>query len=294
MKVFVFPNLGKKNCKEYVIQACDVLVRNGCTVLIENEYRDIFGSLTGTEFEDYQSCINNCHMVVAVGGDGTILKCAVDCARCKKPIVGINCGRLGFMASLEHSQIESLDKLVKGEYHLSKRMLINAEITDKDGNVSSFCALNDVVVSKSDSCKIVDFEVSRNGQMVSSLRADGIIFSTPTGASAYSMSAGGPIIEPDMECIEFTQICPHSLFARTMIFGTNSIITAKCHSVTGSCTNVTVDGNNVYQMSEKDVLRIKRSDNYVCIIDINGDSFFMSVNKKLMQPLKDFPGGDRA
>ena len=294
MNIFIFPNLSKKNCKKYANQACSVLVENGCKVFIESEYKDVFDSIDSISFDTFDNCLKCCDAVVAVGGDGTILKCAVECARCKKPVLGINCGRLGFMASLEHTQIADLYKLVKGEYSHSKRMLINAEITDKDGKVSSFCALNDVVVSKSDNCKIVDFEVSRNGQTISSLRADGIIFSTPTGASAYSMSAGGPIIEPGMECIEFTQICPHSLFARTMIFSTDSVITAKCHTVAGNRTNVVVDGNKVHKMSVSDVLTIKRSDDYVDIIDINGDSFFTSVNQKLMQPLKDFPGGDQA
>lgn len=294
MNIFIFPNLRKTNCKEYVVKSCDVLLKNGCKVFIETVYKDVFSNLDEVLFDDAANCIKECDAVVAVGGDGTILKCAIDCARNNKPVLGINCGRLGFMASLEHTQIESLDRLVKGEYSLSRRMLICAEITDKSGEVSSFTALNDVVVSKSDKCKIVDFEVSRNGQLISSLRADGIIFSTPTGASAYSMSAGGPIIEPGMECIEFTQICPHSLFARTMIFSPDSVITATSHTVAGNCTNVVVDGNKVYKLNDNDILTIKRSDDHVEIIDINGDSFFTSVNKKLMQPLKEFPGGDQA
>jgi NAD+ kinase len=209
------------------------------------------------------------------------------CSKYNKPIVGINCGRLGFMASLEHSQINDLEKLVSGEYTLSKRMLLSCIITDHSNQKSEYLALNDIVISKTDNCKIADFEVSRNGHIISSLRADGIIFSTPTGASAYSMSAGGPIIEPEMDCIEFTQICPHSLFARTIIFDTDSVLTAKCYTGGAYMTNVTVDGNMIYKMSQEDIVTILKSDKYVEIIDINGDSFFESVNKKLMQPIKD-------
>ncbi len=291
MKVFIFPNLSKTNCEEYVVKACSVLSQNKCSVFIQSEYADVFGKLEGITFDSYENCIAECDIVVAVGGDGTMLKCAIDCERNSKPVLGINSGRLGFMASLEHTQIEHLKRLINSEYSHSKRMLISAEITDKEGKISTFSALNDVVVSKSDNCKIADFEVSRNSQVVSSLRADGVIFSTPTGASAYSMSAGGPIIEPEMECIEFTQICPHSLFARTMIFGTNSVITVRCRTNSGSCTNVVIDGNTVYKMTDTDTLTIKRSADYIDIIDINGDSFFSSVNKKLMQPLKEFSGG---
>ena len=291
MKVFIIPNLSKTNCEEYVVKACKVLADNGCTVLLKTEYKSIFGHISNVAFDSEENCFVKCDVVVAVGGDGTILKCAINSAKQNKAVLGINCGRLGFMASLEHSQIEDLAKLVKGEYRLTKRILIKAEITDKDGKISKFRALNDVVVSKSDNCKIADFEVSRNGQVVSSLRADGIIFSTPTGSSAYSMSAGGPIIEPEMDCIEFTQICPHSLFARTTIFGTNGVITAKCHTTSGASANVVVDGNRVYQMTETDVLTITKASLSVGIIDIHGDSFFESVNKKLMQPLKDLSGG---
>ncbi len=286
MKIFIYPNLGKANCEEYVIKACEVLHSNNCEIFISSEYESVFSAIENIIFSDEDSCISVCDVVVAVGGDGTILKCAGKCARFNKAILGINCGRLGFMASLEHTQIPSLEKLVKGDYTLSKRMMICAEIADKDNNSCAFTALNDVVISKSDNCKIADFEVSRNGQVVSSLRADGIIFSTPTGASAYSMSAGGPIIEPDMDCIEFTQICPHSLFARTMIFSSTNTITAKCHTG-GLFANVVVDGNRVYKMTETDRLSITKADVSVDIIDINVDSFFTSVNKKLMQPLKD-------
>ena len=286
MKIFIYPNLGKTNCKQYVIDACNILNNLGCEIFLSNEYKNVFSSIDKAVFLTENECMQLCDTVVAVGGDGTILKCAKECSEYKKPILGINCGRLGFMASLEHTQIDKLERLVKGEFKKSRRMLISAVINE---NQLCFQALNDVVISKSDNCKIADFEVCRNGQLVSSLRADGIIFSTATGASAYSMSAGGPIIEPDMECIEFTQICPHSLFARTMIFSAESLITARCHTVGDVCTNVVVDGNQVYKMTQNDTITIKKSDKFIDIIDINGDSFFTSVNQKLMQPLKEFP-----
>lgn len=287
MKAFIFPNLNKANSKEYVVKACSILAKHGCKILLSDDYCDVFGNSVFASYSQQEECFSECDVVVAVGGDGTILKCAQMCSKYNKPIVGINCGRLGFMASLEHSQINDLEKLVSGEYTLSKRMLLSCIITNHSNPKSEYLALNDIVISKTDNCKIADFEVSRNGHIISSLRADGIIFSTPTGASAYSMSAGGPIIEPEMDCIEFTQICPHSLFARTIIFDTDSVLTAKCYTGGAYMTNVTVDGNMIYKMSQEDIVTILKSDKYVEIIDINGDSFFESVNKKLMQPIKD-------
>ena len=292
MKIFIFPNLSKANCEEYGRQASSILLENKCEVYISDEYSTVFSGIKGLAFDSEDKCFERCDFVVAVGGDGTILKCAIKCARFNKAVLGINCGRLGFMASLEHTQISQLIKLVNGDYRLSRRMLLAASLYSDNSVLSEYIALNDVVVSKSDDCKIVDFEVSRNGSIISSLRADGVIFSTATGASAYSMSAGGPIIEPEMQCIEFTQICPHSLFARTTIFGADSILTVKCHASPSCKAKVVVDGNTVYRMSASDSITISRSDLFVDIIDISGNSFFNSVNKKLMQPLKGLSGGD--
>ena len=150
----------------------------------------------------------------------------------------------------------------------------------------TFHALNDVVISKRHNSKIADFEVSKEGVIISSLRADGIIFSTPTGATAYSMSAGGPIIEPDLECIEFTQICPHSLFARSMVFSASSELTVRCHANLDAKAMVTVDGENVFEIGVNDRIIVQRSEYSIELIDLIGGSFFNSVNSKLMQPLK--------
>jgi NAD+ kinase len=238
-------------------------------------------------FGNEDECIKKSQIIIAVGGDGTILKCSLKASRFSKPILGINCGRLGFMASLEHSQLELLTKLATGDYSLSRRMMLDVTVKSEGKETLEFSALNDVVVTKSDDCKIADFEVSKDSQVISYLRADGVIFSTATGATAYSMSAGGPIIEPEMECIEFTQICPHSLFARSMILSADSRIGIKCHTNSGSHALVTVDGNVVCRLDGNTTAEIVKSKYWVEIIDICGGSFFNSVNSKLMRPLKD-------
>ncbi len=285
MKVYLFPNLSKLNCREYTENACEVLKSCGISIMMEEKYRKDFPFVEGLEYSDEQSCISLCDAVIAIGGDGTILKCSVSASEHKKPVLGINCGRLGFMASLEHTQLDRLKNLADGKYSISRRMMLKARVKGDDN--SEFFALNDVVVSRSDDCKIADFEVHKDGQPVSSLRANGVILSTATGATAYSMSAGGPIIEPEMECIEFTQICPHSLFARSMIFSSNSRIIVKCHTADNAHVCLNVDGNIVYKLSDGDEIEVMRSPSHLDIIDIDGGSFFSSVNRKLMRPLKD-------
>lgn len=287
MKVFLYPNLSKNHCAEYTAEACKVLRKCGISYCVSDKHRESLAHVEGMTFGSTEECMDSADIMIAIGGDGTILKCAGRASRLKTPILGINCGRLGFMASLEHTQLELLKNLTDGSYTVSRRMMLEASV---GGKSDIYTALNDVVVSRSDDCKISDFEVVKDGQLVSSLRANGVIFSTATGATAYSMSAGGAIIEPEMECIEFTQICPHSLFARSMIFGAASDITVKCHTADNAHVHLNVDGNIVYRLSDGDEINIRRSAESLDIIDISGGSFFSSVNSKLMRPLKDTEG----
>lgn len=286
MIAYIFPNLSKTNCKKYTEETCEILRDCGVSLLMDSCYRNEF-ELDYVIFEEEKKCVCNCDIIIAIGGDGTILQCSVKASRFGKPILGINCGRLGFMASLESSQLDLLRKLAEQDYSVSRRMMLDIAIKNRGNTDMIFSALNDVVVARSDDCKIADFEVSKNGHLISSLRADGVIFSTATGATAYSMSAGGPIIEPEMECIEFTQICAHSLFARSMILSASSQVEVKCHTAGSTHVILNVDGNLVYRLTDGDTVEVKRSKYYVDIIDIIGGSFFSSVNSKLMRPLKD-------
>ena len=287
MKLFVFPNLNKKNCADYTLQACEILIKNGVEVFISDRYKDEFSQLDEINFVKERDIIPKCDFILAVGGDGTILRCSDYAWKYKKPMLGLNCGRLGFMATLEHDELELLNDFCKGNYSLDKRMMLNAEINYANGETEILPALNDVVVTKDYGCKTADFTVSKQGKVISSLRADGLIFSTPTGATAYSLSAGGPIIEPDMDCIEFTQICPHSLFARSMVFSDSSVIDVRFKTNKNAKLIINVDGNEIVKLSQNDYIRIFKSENYIQLVDIKGGSFFTSVNRKLMQPLKE-------
>ena len=287
MKVFIYPNLSKNRCREYTVEACNVLRSNGIEFSVSEKHREAFSDVPDMIFGHTEELMDNADIIIAIGGDGTILKCAGRASRSRTPILGINCGRLGFMASLEHSQLHLLKNLKDGNYTISHRMMIRTSVKGQEG---VYTALNDVVVSRSDDCKISDFEVVKDGQLVSSLRANGVIFSTATGATAYSLSAGGVIIEPEMECIEFTQICAHSLFARSMLFSASSDITVKCHTADNAHVHLNVDGNIVYRLSDGDEVNIRQAELGLDIIDISGGSFFSSVNSKLMRPLKDTEG----
>lgn len=286
MKIVVFPNLKKNNAEKCVINACEILHSEGVEIFLETKYSNTFKQLQYVAYGDFTELVKQCDVIIVIGGDGTILKCSKLVAEYEKPILGINSGRLGFMATLESDEIEYLRQFSKGNYSIVKRMMLKGEIRFKDGRVYEQSALNDIVALRSPSCRIADFEVSMKDNVISSLRADGLIFSTPTGSTAYSLSAGGPIIEPDLDCIEFTQICPFSLFARTMIFNSDKVLKVVYSSEKASKVIINFDGNEEITFTPDDELYISKSEKYIYFVEINSSSFYHSVNRKLMQPLK--------
>ena len=237
-------------------------------------------------YTDIDAGVFDCDVMISVGGDGTILKCARYASRYNKKLLGINCGRLGFMATLEREELSLLNRLTSGDYRVDERMMLSARVISEDGAENVLTALNEAVISSGYGSGIRDFTVLADGVTVSSLRADGLIFSTPTGASAYSLSAGGPLIEPSLDCIEFTQICPHSLFARTMLFSPEKMIEVRFKAEKSVKAALSVDGRPPVSLSESDKLFISRSEQRLRLIDIRGGSYFSAINHKLMQPVK--------
>lgn len=287
MKVFIMPNLDKKNCYDTVISVSKFFYSHSVCVFMSEFYEAKFSGLSGVTFDDEDTCAQKCDIIIAVGGDGTILSASGLAYFHQKKLLGINCGRLGFMANLEHDEIELLDNLLDGNFSTEKRMMLDVVVNRKDEK-EKYIVLNDIVISKPVKSKIADFVVNKNGIPVSHIRADGVIFSTPTGATAYSLSAGGPIIEPDMECFEFTPICPHTLLSRTMIFSKNTKLTVGFSS-SNECEdsfNLIADGTELDTITSGESIEVSLSSNYIELIDIKGGSFFKSVTNKLMKPLK--------
>ncbi len=285
MTVLIYPNFSKENALECTLQVCDYFYKNGVNVKMLNRF-SVSISLPYINF--CETCdVADCEVVVSVGGDGTILECARLCYEYDKELLGINCGRLGFMATLEKDELDKLSDLICGRYKVESRMVLDAVIERDSGDNEVYNALNDVVVYSGIMGKINDFTVIADGTVVSSLRADGLIFSTPTGSSAYSLSAGGPLIEPSFDCIEFTQICPHSLFARSMIFSPEKLLRVEYEANNVEHICLSIDGSEAIPLNINDSLYIRRSDMRIKLIDISGNSYFRAVGTKLMQPTKD-------
>ncbi len=285
MTVFIYPNLEKLHSKECTTEVIEILKSLGVTVLMTPDTNLVFGSKC-EEASTINRAVSQCDIVITIGGDGTILKIASLAARHKKKLLGINCGRLGFMASLELSELDCLRNLCTGDYKVEQRMMLDVTVSSSSrGKDIVKTVLNDVVITHDFKESLNDFTVLADGVVVSNLRADGIIFSTPTGASAYALSAGGPLIEPTMDCIEFTHICPHSLSARAMIFDPNKTIEVRTRAA--GHVALRADGEKAISITSDDSIYIKRSQLSLSVIDIHGDNYFKSISTKLMNNAKE-------
>lgn len=289
MKAVICPNFSKNNAFEVTAKVCSILVNMGFELFGDEELIDRFPPKSRVKPAKLTEISGECDFVIAIGGDGTILEASAYAALGNKPLLGINTGRLGFMASMEQTELYNLSKLMSGDYRTENRMLLECvhrtENDSEAGEAHIYTALNDAVIG----CKysgLTDFSITANGREITSVRADGLIFSTPTGSTAYALSAGGPIIEPSIECIQMTPICPHSLFARTMIFDGERRLTLSAQVKTKGSLYICIDGQITGGIDPGDTLEIYRSEKTLKLIDIAGDSFYSAVNRKLMNSLK--------
>jgi len=284
MKAFIMPNLDKKNASECTKKVIDKLNKLGVESMLDEKYRNIFEDCSAV-FADFFAGIYEADFVIAIGGDGTIIHSAKHAVEYDKPLLGINVGRLGFMAGLEMDELPDLQGLVSKSYNIQKRMLLKCKHYS-DGVVNEYLALNDVVVSNGALSRIIDLDVLTNGKKIVSYRADGIILSTPTGSTAYALSAGGPIIEPSLNCISLTPICPHSLVTRTVIFSDEKTLVIRGSSLNLHPIYITVDGEQGARLEKEDYIEISKSQKKVKLICLNDKTFYEVLNQKFK--LNDF------
>lgn len=282
MKAVLYPNFRKKNALGCALKVCDILFSAEIDVFVSGEFREQFSDKPWVQFEDISVSVKNADAVIAIGGDGTILRCAKYLMGTETKLLGINTGTLGFMAGLEADQLDRLKLLKTGRYEVSERMTL--DLKTSDGKI--YTALNDICV-KSRNSKICDFEVYSDGYLIGRYRADGVLFSTPSGSTAYSLSAGGPVIEPDLECIEMTLICPHSLFSRATLFSADrKLCFIDAADDEERIMNVSVDGESCIDITVGQEIKISKGRHKINFIDLIGNSFHESLCRKMMKPIK--------
>ncbi len=291
MNFVIWPNLSKNNAKDTALAVCQLLAAHQAEdvhIFMAEKYAEAFAHMEGITFVPRQSLMEQADFAVAIGGDGTILRCAEALQGTGTKLVGINTGRLGFIAACESSETELLHRLFTEQYTISHRMMLQTELPHADCEKRIYHALNDVYATRC-SGRLCDFTVFVDEQLIGTYRADGIILSTPTGSTAYALSAGGPVMEPDLALIEMNLICPHSLFARPMLFAPQRKLRVTYRVKESGGLNVYVDGRNKITLQEGQSFTVTRSDHAIPFVDFKGYGFYDALNGKLMQPLKDAP-----
>lgn len=288
MTIFISPNLDKSNTLTCIKRLRELLPKGEHRFILQDIYKPQLGEYGDLFSDDIYTLLNEADVVIAVGGDGTIIHAAKLAAEVGKPILGINSGYLGFTAGLELDDICKVTKLADNDFPIEKRMLLDVTVTDENGSEKLSChAMNDAVISRGTLAKIIDLCVTENGRPALNYRVDGLIVSTPTGSTAYALSAGGPAISPGISCLEVTPICPHALTSRTIIFSDNSelsISVGSKHDNSGSSTEnevyLTVDGEISCRIESTDRVYIKKSSVYAYFISLNELSFSEILNAK--------------
>ena len=263
MKVAIFPNYDKEGTAEIFASVVELLKSVGaqCYTLSDNSS----GCITLAEDELYETS----DAIITIGGDGTLIKYAKKASRYGKPCLGINTGRLGFLTNLEKDQIDLLKNLACGRFSVENRMMLSIKMISEGKTVYEGIALNDAVISSGSVAKITDICLNVSGDEIG-YRADGIIFSTPTGSTAYSMSAGGPIIDPKVRCITVTPICSHSLAEMYVTLKETSRTTAY----------LTVDGKRCGEVNAGTTIVLSVSPFDAKLIDVSANTIYKTVSKK--------------
>lgn len=282
MIISVFPNLNNKCVKSLCSEVLEVLSKLGTTVYISDEYSDIFTN-EAVKFESSENLINVCDTAIAIGGDGTTLNVAKKAALSGKKVLGINAGRLGFMNALEKDELDLLSNLVSGNYVIDKRLMLEAQVISDNKIISNHHCLNDFVISRGNFARLIDIDITCDGRDVMNTRADGVIIATPTGSTAYSMAAGGPVVSPDADCIVATPICPHSLMDRSLIFSTDKELIVKSSNDTNNYPTLTVDGQESVKLYDDCTVKIKLSHLTTQLIKLKPENFYEILNRKLIE-----------
>lgn len=274
----VIPNLDKRGSTETVEQMGDFFKEIGIEAYLPDTiYCPSYKH--APEDELYRLA----DIIITIGGDGTIIRYAKRAAADGKPLLGINAGRMGYLANIEQSEYELLAKLKTGEYSIENRMMISVEVRENGKTLGVFDALNDAVITSGYISRIIDVSASVEGDSIN-YRADGLIVSTATGSTAYSMSAGGPIIDPSAECMLLTPICSHSLSAKPIMLNAARNVMLKAFSKKRTEIFLSVDGRKVANIRPYTEIYIKKSKNTVKLVRLNDRSFYKTLSLKFLDP----------
>ena len=284
-RVIVTPNPYRDKNFATVRRAMDILRASGLDVrlCLPCEVDKSYELPRDLRFSRLDRELPNADMVICFGGDGTILHMAKAATRHNLPILGVNIGTMGFMAELESTELDQLSRLSKGDYTLDKRMMLDVSVLQGDKVLFHDLCLNDAVVTKGAIARVVHLSVKCDGVQAMEFGGDGVIVATPTGSTAYSLSAGGPIVEPEANNILVTPICAHDVGSRCMVASEKRVITVELTRNARRNAYLSVDGGRALRLNLGDKTVIRKADLTTKLVRLQERSFYDLVNMKFRQ-----------
>lgn len=275
----LMPNLDKKRAVRVAKWMVNWLEARNVDVWLEHK------AAKATEWVEkgctFVELLERCEMIVVLGGDGTLLSAARNIAPSGIPVLGINLGNLGFLTEIEVPEIvDAFTKILAGEYGIEERMMLDSRVIRRSKEEAKYVAFNDIVVAKSGLARIVQLEVYIDGKHLGNYSADGLIVSTPTGSTAYSLSAGGPIVSPYVNSLVITPICPHTLYGRSLIISNNETVQIIVKSSHTDIT-LTADGQDDFALNSYDKIEVKKGKHSAKLIKLKDRDFYSTLMARL-------------
>lgn len=283
--IFIYPNLRKESARAILPAVCEQLHGEDVQLILPNQLRssthELHDEVMALDYMETSEAVRLADAAVVLGGDGTMLRIARAAAQNELPLLGINVGHVGFMTELEPAELGEMRGLLDGKYSIDSRMMLHVAVERHGCVVYENDALNDIVIAKGTAFRVVRVGISADGEEVTRFNGDGVIAATPTGSTAYGLSAGGPVIEPSAENLAVIPICAHALAAKSFVFAPERTlaITARCEG--GSEVFISADGGQGFAVRPDDRVLITRSALRTRLIRLKGNSFYRILQQKL-------------
>ena len=282
MKIVLTPNPYRDRNFKHVEQAVAILQKSGietrvCLPFDVDRNFELPGDMC---FGDLNKEIKNADMLICFGGDGTILHASKIATRYHVPILGVNIGTMGFMAELEAGELSLLEGIAAGKYTVEKRMMLHVTVTNDGKELFNEIALNDAAITKGAVARVIQMSVECDGVEAISCSGDGVVVCTPTGSTAYSMSAGGPIVEPSARNIIITPICAHAFQAKGIVTAPWRTICVRLSKLGRRNAFLSVDGGRAFRLNPEDVVTIRKAEQETRLVRLKDTSFYEILNSK--------------
>lgn len=276
MNLGVFVNPRKVDVKIAFERVRTAFEKRGWTVNVDAEGGEVVGQVGVEKFWE------GADLVISIGGDGTFLETLHRMGGCSCPVAGVNIGHLGFLTACQDEDVENLAKAFTAGQHLEiQRCMLKVSMCEEGGEKREFIAINEVVLMRGETGRLVSLLAKVDGELLNEYRADGLIVATPTGSTAYSLAAGGPLVGPQAKVMVITPICPHTLSGRPLVIGDNSIIELASNPENQEPILFTVDGRDILRVAPDSTVRVERAAAPLRVVRLPGHSFYETLRKKL-------------